>query len=107
MRPAPSGARGAPPQRQLRGRVLLQKDGRAFIEIKVQGGPLRWSPRQVRVTLEDGTTFVATLVPERTTLPTTAADGMALTLAVEVGALTSPLYGLAVTMDGETVTVLL
>jgi Ca-activated chloride channel family protein len=84
----PDVAKGAREQavRELRGRILVAKDGAMVIEIAV-GGDLEWTPgEKVRVRLDDGRTVEATLDDARTTRSGTFSAGATVRLALRLPA---------------------
>jgi Ca-activated chloride channel homolog len=99
-RPA-TGAMAGP--RRIKARVVLHKDGKLYLEVKIEGAPLAWHPRTVTLYLATGGQAAATIIVERTTLPVTASPGMALTLALDMGAFTELPKEVAVAMDAEVV----
>lgn len=104
MRPSRSPAFRATPSRRLAARVVLFEDGKLYLEVLVEGLPLDWRPRAAAVTSTGKATGPAAIIAERTTLPCTATAGMALTLALDVGALGEVPAEVTVTMDGEVLT---
>jgi len=90
---------GQPGVRRMRARVVLNKDGKLVLELKVDGSPLDWAPRMIELHFADGTARPASIDLNQTTAACVANAGLTLTLSLETGPMTVEPAEVWVTFD--------
>lgn len=95
-RPAPSPKReaertraGGAPLRKIKARLVQLKDGRLAVELIVDGNGLDWKPGSATVMTKDRTVVGASVNTALTTANGVMTPGMALTLVLDVAAMSS------------------
>ncbi len=88
-----------PGVRRMRAKVLLNKDGKLVLELRVEGSTLDWAPKMIELHFGDGSARPASIDLDATTAACQARPGITLVLALEAGNLPAEPTEVWVTFD--------